>query len=451
MATFEVNGFVALPVDTPFDGHENLTPPGTCNTPGRQLVFRYVPPTSGMLAVHFQTAVAELVGSPVFILREVCDDPASQTMCLFDTGADIRFIPVEAGKALYFVVDSHQEKLPEFWIFIAVQVVPYRKAGEPCRGPNINPVFIRCEPGLICGTEDVCVVNTPPVLHDAVVYRGGLGGDELVVAVQAQDGTSDLAGIWARFYDAEGRELEGNPRPAFTVLGYLAGGSASLDDGRRTVDFFVTYPGLAEATEADVYVVDSGAVLSSPLRRPILPLPVAGEGEACDPEEMFTRCSAGMLCFEGLCEPVAPQRQAVCEEAPVIRFGEEMVFQENISVSGEPSVPNVWRLHESCLLRRRSDYYRLNPSTLVARLQLPTAASNVTISAQGLGASAPVVMLYAGCGVADPPLTCAAVPSGSSEAVLEFETLDAGDYLIVVKGDTVNNFVQWTLRVNGSF
>ena len=454
VATVREGEFDVLP-ETPFDGHRELTPPGSCNTPGRQLVFRYVPPVGGILRVGFQNAIVDPVGNPVLIVRKVCDDPESELpgMCVPHLGGITIPREVEAGVSLYFVVDSHQEKAPDFWIAIAVSLTPYKKVGEVCRGIFVNPVVTKCEPGLICGVEDVCVPNTPPSLLDAVVYRGGLSGNELVVAVEAQDDTSDLAKIVGKFFDADGNALDGgDPRSDFTSLGHLSGGTASLDDGRRSVDFFVEYPALADATEVEVYVDDSGGALSNPLRRPILALPVADEGEACDPEEMFTRCTSGALCVEELCEPVAPDREAICAAAPFIGFGEELNFEETIGPGDVPSLPPVWRVHESCPIRMRKDYYRLNPATQVVRLELTADATDVRISAQGKVVSYPVVMLYEGCGVADPPLACAVTELvGSGKAVLEFDRLDAGDYLIVVKGDTVGSLAGWTLRVEGSY
>src|SRR5690606_37562970 len=251
VATVREGEFDVLP-ETPFDGHRELTPPGSCNTPGRQLVFRYVPPVGGILRVGFQNAIVDPVGNPVLIVRKVCDDPESELpgMCVPHLGGITIPREVEAGVPLYFVVDSHQEKAPDFWIAIAVSLTPYKKVGEVCRGIFVNPVVTKCEPGLICGVEDVCVPNTPPSLLDAVVYRGGLSGNELVVAVEAQDDTSDLAGIVGKFFDADGNALDGgDPRSDFTSLGHLSGGTASLDDGRRSVDFFVEYPALADATE----------------------------------------------------------------------------------------------------------------------------------------------------------------------------------------------------------
>lgn len=450
--------FVDIP-ETTFTGHADLTPAGSCNTAGRQLVFRYVPPVSGVLLVGFQNAIVEPVGNPVLILRKVCDDPNSELpgMCMPHRGGITSRTEVQEGEPIYFVVDSHKADempVPQWWFSIGTALFPYKQVGEVCGGIGIDPNRNTCAPGLVCGPENVCIVNTPPVLHDAVVYRGGLRGNEVVVGVEAEDESKNLSTIWGRFFDAEGAAIELPPGPTswegHALLGFVRGEAASLEALQRKVDLFDEWPGLEAAEEVDVVVRDSAGEVSQSVRRPILALPVADEGGTCDPDELFVRCQEGLWCADALCEEVAPIRHAACEEAPTIAFGESVFFMENLALDPEPSVPPVWRIHESCPLPDWSDYYRLNPATQLLRLELPSAATDVRIRANG-SITRPVIMLYPGCGLAEPPLGCAhPVEAVSTEALLEFDHLDAGEYLIVVKGNALGPLVSWTLDVEGS-
>lgn len=457
VATPGTGDFIDIP-ETTFTGHADLTPPGSCNTPGEQLVFRYVPPVGGVLFVGFQNAIVEPKGNPVLIVRTSCADPSTELpgLCVPHRGGIVSKVEVEGGVPLYFVVDSHEAAIPNWWFSIGTALFPFKGVGEICAGLGVDPDRNRCGPGLACGPDDVCIPSTPPVLLDATVFRGGLRGDELVVSVEATDESSDLQGIEGRFFDDAGTLLEpepggGDPHPVWMATS-LRGSAASADDFLRTVDFFAFWPGLRSATEVEVVVRDRGGNRSEPLRRPILPLPVAPEGEACDPEELLVRCAEGTRCGEsGFCEALAPQRQLLCDDAPTIGLGEELSFSENLALGQPPSLPPVWRVHESCPLENWSDYYRLNPSTQIARLHLPSPATDVRISVEGNAVTRPVLMLYSGCGLVDPPLHCAHPDQiFSRSAALHFESLDAGNYLIVVKPNEVRLSTAWTLRVEGS-
>lgn len=445
------DGFIDIP-ETNFTGHADLSPPGSCNTQGKQLVFRYTPPTDGVLFVGYQNAVRETKGNPVLIVRENCADPDSELpgLCVPHRAGIVSKVEVERGVPLHFIVDSHEAILPTWWFAIGTAHFPFKDIGEICGGIGVDPDRNRCAPGLICTQDDICDQNDPPVLHDAVVYRGGLRGQELVFSVEGEDVNGNLQSVGGRFYDALGNLVRASPEldpDLFYNLGFVQGATVSGDDLRRSADFYFNWPDLREATEVEVVLMDRANSLSEPLRRPLLSIPMVGEGEECDPDELMERCAPGLLCGEeGRCEAYAATRQALCDAAPSIEVGGEISFQENLSGGQPPSLPPVWRIHEQCPLAGWSDYFRLNPSTQIARLHLSEPTS-LWIEAEGHVATVPAVMLYPGCGTVDPPLSCAAVPDGNGEVAVHYTDLAAGDYLIVVKPQEVRGFVSWTLRV----
>lgn len=437
--------FIDIP-ETTFTGHESLTPPGSCNTPGEQLVFRYTPPADGVLFLGYQNAVLEPKGNPVLIVREACADPDSELpgLCIPHRAGVVSKVEVEGGVPLYLIVDSHEAKVSSWWFAIGTAHFPFKEIGGVCGGIGIDPDRNRCAPGLICNEDGVCDQNEPPLLHDAVVHRGGLLGGELVFAVEGEDANGNLQGVAGRFFDAVGTPLADGE---LYSLGFVKGATASVDDFQRSVEFFSLWPELEGATEIEVVLVDAAQSISEPLRRPILPIPVVGEGEECDPDELQERCAPGSLCGEeGRCEAYADTRQALCDLAPTIEIGGSLNFQENLSGGQEPTVPPVWRIHESCPLASWSDYFRLNPATQIARLHLDQPAA-LRIEAEGHVATLPAVMLYPGCGTADPPLSCEARPDEGAKVAVHHTNLPAGEYLIVVKAQEVRGFVSWTLRV----
>lgn len=447
----EGGGLIEIP-ETNFFGHPALTPPGSCNTAGDQLVFRYTPPEDGMLFVGFQNAVVDPKGNPVLIARTDCADPESELtgLCVPHRAGILTKVEVEGGVPIYLIVDSHEASIPVWWFAIATGHFPFKEEGEICAGIGVDPDRNRCGPGLLCMEANICEPNHPPTISDAVVYRGGLRNEELVVGVDAEDPDGNLHSIGGRFRDAKGEQLVGHPDivdpGGHAALAFISGHAASSSELHRSVGFFHSWPGFVTATEAEVSVVDVGALRTEPLVRPILPLPVAEVGGSCDPDEVLTRCKPGSFCTEGgICEALAPFRQSLCDAATDIEVGEELSFEENLSGGQPPSILPFWRVHEDCPLDKWSDYYRLNPSTQIARLHLE---EEMPVRIEALGnVTRPVLMLYPGCGTADPPLQCALPEPSASDAVLEFEKLPAGDYLIVVKANEVRGRVAWTLRV----
>lgn len=443
--------------ETNFSGHAGQTSPASCGGGGDQLVFSLTPDEDGILFVGFQNAVIGMhETSPRLSVRTSCHQPATELAqtCMTHQGSLLARVPVEGGVPLFLIVDSNGTDFP-FWFSIATGTFPYVDEGGDCRPPGIDPDKARCRPGLICGdvsTQDRCVSNLPPEVVDATVFRGGLRGDELIVSVEAADPNGNLLSAFGRFLDQAGDVLEGPEAEREFPLTFLPRDRTSHVQWNRTIDFFAAHPFLDEAEEVEVFAYDTGGAVSAPRRVPIAPQPVRGPGASCDPARLADVCDAGFHCptDTAVCADRSIPRNSFCNDAPSIAVGETVSFSERL-VDGAPSIPHLWEIPESCDLPLAAwqDHYRENHITQLARLHVPTDLENVRIEARAQLLENPVILLYDGCGLVDPPLHCVADPAqGRKAPALALDSLAAGDYLIVVRtGTQPGGQASWTLEV----
>lgn len=444
---------------TTFTGHSGQAPAGSCGGGGDQLVFSLTPPEDGVLFVGFQN---EIIGqhatAPRLSVRTACGDETTElpSTCMMHQENSLARVPVTGGVPLYLVVDSNRTDIL-FRFAIATGHFPYVDEGGDCRPFGVDPDKARCGPGLTC--DDVaspgrCAPNLPPEVSNATVLRGGLRGDELIVSVDAADPNGNLLSAFGRFFDGTGRLLEGAQAERDFPLTFLPRNSTSVVQWSRSIDFFETHRSLDDAQEVEVVAYDTNGSISGPLRVPLAQQEVLGLGERCDPERLRDVCGDALHCPNEdapTCVDRAPLRASFCALAPTIGVDEPIEFSESLG-GGGPSVPHLWEIPEDCELPAATwqDHYRDNHITQLARLHVPTDWQDVRIEARAQVLENPVILLYDGCGLVDPPLHCVGDPApGRKTPALHLESLAAGDYLIVVRTATQpGGRAGWTLEVN---
>ena len=419
---------------------------GSCGAPGGEVVYRLVAPHDGVFSLSHESDLTSFN-----YVRTSCEEPASELFCRQELVAFRH--EVEQGQELFFVVDL-PEGADEAVVTIVAEVFPYKAEGESC-GPAASA---QCAPGLTCDDISVfrqCKVNEPPVLDSVQLFRDG---DALSLIVEGSDPNGNQAHVVdLRFFDAEeapllvgDRDRDGIPDdPVLWVTIDFAPGDTTEFDWTAWVDgLFAAHP---EIARAEVSVRDTAGVASPWIDAPILPLPIVAEGGACDLRVRADRCEDGATCYPDLsggpvCRSLATVRQERCAAAPLVVFGTELegqVARDGVDGRGH------WDPPEACISRPVAGPWTGAPEGL-ARLHLDAEVENLVITTDIIGSMNTVLYLLPGCGEGDPtPLSCSDDLAASNvRSELRFDSLAAGDYLIVVDmRESTRRAAPWSLVV----
>ncbi|HWV37260.1 MAG TPA: myxococcus cysteine-rich repeat containing protein [Vulgatibacter sp.] len=440
---------------------QNVTGAGRCGGGGDKVVYRWVAPSTGRLAFFVNANGPGSLSARGYV-RRACDDPGSELYRSCTIPGTQTEMDVEEGEEL-FLVFAASDAGAGLTYLLATGVFPYVPEGEAC-GPASGKQDShewQCAPGFTChdvATPEICTANEPPELVSVEAFRGGDSGQDVFVLFEANDPNGDYWFLEADVYDAEGEPIVVSPNPGFfdrnpNQLNLPI--SRGIDPPTVGFRSFATLEGafirnFPELHRMDFRLRDLGNLLSNSLSATVLPQPVVSVGEPCDPNGAANRCDGDDLICRGsgdsgpVCESLEPDRAAACAAADEIGVG-----LTSVSWRAPDSFDLAWVLPPDCLqagFTRRRD----RPE-MPFRLHLEEKRTNVVIQVEdargGFAAFGVAVALHEGCGLQGPPLACVENVDTIEAGRLEFDELEAGDYLIVVSMPTTRAVLDFHLIV----